>query len=239
MFRTLKRLIPTSFKNNLKEKLGVPSQAHCFKQLKSLGYQPKLVLDIGAYEGNWATSFLSIFPKTNILMVEGQEGKKSILQQKTIDNPQLEYQIALLGSSEQNVEFNIYETASSVLKENNETDAKTENRTLTTLDLLIGNTHFENADFIKIDTQGYELEILKGAEKTMQQAEFILLEVSLIDVYKNCPLVAEVITYMQAKGFVMYDICSIMRRPFDKALYQSDFLFIKETSPFRAVKRWG
>lgn len=239
MLSLLKRFIPALFKNKLKEKLGVPDQEYSFKSLKKLSYQPKLVLDIGAYEGNWATSFLTVFPKAKILMLEGQKSKKDILRQKSAANKQLEFRIALLGSAEQEVEFNIYETASSVLKEDNETGAKVEIRTLTTLDQLTINTPFAQPDFIKIDTQGYELEILKGAEKTMQYAEFVLLEVSLIDIYKGCPLVAEVMAFMQAKSFVLYDICSLMRRPFDNALYQSDFLFVKESSPFRADKRWN
>lgn len=239
MLSLLKSFIPALFKNKLKEKLGVPDQEYSFKSLKKLSYQPKLVLDIGAYEGNWATSFLTVFPKAKILMLEGQKSKKDILRQKSAANKQLEFRIALLGSAEQEVEFNIYETASSVLKEDNETGAKVEIRTLTTLDQLTINTPFAQPDFIKIDTQGYELEILKGAEKTMQYAEFVLLEVSLIDIYKGCPLVAEVMAFMQAKSFVLYDICSLMRRPFDNALYQSDFLFVKESSPFRADKRWN
>ncbi len=238
MLSLLKRVIPAILKKKLKEKLGVPAQENTFKRLKKLGYQPKLVLDIGAYEGNWAESFLTVFPEAKILMLEGQEGKRNLLQQKTAANKHLYFQIALLGSAENKVEFNIYETASSVLKENNETGAKTEIRTLTTLDKAIINTPFTKADFIKIDTQGYELEILKGAEKTMQQAEFILLEVSLIDIYENCPMVAEIMAFMQSKGFVLYDICSLMRRPYDNALFQSDFLFVKETSPFRAAKQW-
>ncbi len=239
MLSLLKSFIPALFKNKLKEKLGVPSQEYSFKSLKKLGYQPKLVLDVGAYEGTWAASFSTNFPEAKILMLEGQKSKKDILQQKSAANKQLEFKIALLGSAEQEVEFNIYETASSVLKEDNETGAKTEIRTLTTLDQLTINTPFAQPDFIKIDTQGYELEILKGAEKTMQHTQFILLEVSLIDIYKGCPMVAEVMVFMQAKGFVLYDICSLMRRPFDDALYQSDFLFVKENSPFRANKRWN
>jgi len=238
MLSLLKRVVPAILKKKLKEKLGVPDQEYTFKRLKNLGYQPKLVLDIGAYEGHWAESFLTIFPEAKILMLEGQEGKRNLLQQKTAANKHLYFQIALLGSAEYEVEFNIYETASSVLKENNETGAKTEIRMLTTLDKSIINTPFTKADFIKIDTQGYELEILKGAEKTIQQAEFILLEVSLIDIYKNCPMVAEVMAFMQSNGFVLYDICSLMRRPYDNALFQSDFLFVKETSPFRAAKQW-
>lgn len=239
MLSLLKCFIPTLLKNKLKEKLRVPDQEYSFKSLKKLGYQPKLVLDVGAYEGTWAASFLTIFPEAKILMLEGQESKKDILQQKSAVNKQLDFRIALLGSTEQEVEFNIYETASSVLKENNETGAKTEIRTLTTLDQTTINTPFAQPDFIKIDTQGYELEILKGAEKTIQHAQFILLEVSLIDIYKSCPLVAEVMAFMQTNGFVLYDICSLMRRPFDKALYQSDFLFVRENSPVRADKRWS
>lgn len=238
MFKLLKNFIPSIFKNTLKEKLGVPGQAYTFKRLKKLGYQPKLILDIGAYEGNWAASFLAVFPEVNILMIEGQEGKRALLQQKTNANPKLDFRIALLGSAAREVEFNIYETASSVLKEDNETGAVIEKRTLTTLDAITINTPFKQADFIKIDTQGYELEILKGGEKTLQQAEFILLEVSMIDVYKNCPMVAEVMAFMLTKGFVLYDICALMHRPYDNALYQSDFLFIKKASSFRAAKRW-
>ena len=238
MLQILKRFIPTSLKNKLKEKLGVPGQEYTFKRLKKAGYQPKLVLDIGAYEGSWAISFSTIFPKVKILMLEGQESKKDTLQQKSAVNKQLDFKIALLGSAEKKVEFNIYETASSVLKENNETGARIEIRTLTTLDNITINTAFAQPDFIKIDTQGYELEILKGAEKTIQHTQFILLEVSLIDIYKSCPLVSEVVAFMQAKGFVLYDICSLMHRPLDKSLYQSDFLFVKEDSNFRANKRW-
>lgn len=238
MLKILQQFIPASLKNKLKKELGVPDQEYTFKRLKTLGYQPKLALDIGAYEGNWAASFSAIFSEAKIMMLEGQESKRIILQQKATANKQLDFRIALLGSAEQEVEFNIYETASSVLKENNETNAKTEIRTLATLDQLLINTPFAQPDFIKIDTQGYELEILKGAEKTIQQAVFILLEVSLIDIYKNCPLVAQVIAYMQTLDFVLYDICSLMRRPYDKALYQSDFLFVKEASPFRANKQW-
>ncbi|MVN20621.1 FkbM family methyltransferase [Mucilaginibacter arboris] len=239
MLQLLKRLFPVTLKNKLKEKLGVPDQEYTFKRLKKLGYQPKLVLDIGAYEGNWANLFLTVFPEAKIMMVEGQESKRGLLNQKTVANKQLDFNISLLGSAEKEINFNIYDTASSVLKEHNETGAKIEIRTLTTLDKLIANTPFAQPDFIKIDTQGFELEILKGAEQTIQLAQFILLEVSMIDIYKDCPLAAEVMAFMQTKGFVLYDICSLMRRPLDKALFQSDFLFIKESAEFRADKRWS
>ncbi|RYY08095.1 MAG: FkbM family methyltransferase [Sphingobacteriaceae bacterium] len=239
LLNAIQRFVPQTFKIKLKEKLGVPSQLSTFQRLQKSGYQPKICLDIGAYEGSWATSFLTIFPDTEILMIEAQQHKQSILKQQTATYSKLDYRIALLGAAKKEVAFNIYETASSVLKENNETGALVETRTLTTLDNLVTDTIFTQADFIKIDTQGYELEILKGAKNTLQHTEFILLEVSMIDIYQNCPLIADVFEFMNHIGFVLYDICDLMRRPYDKALYQSDFLFIKHTSPLRAVKRWN
>ena len=91
---------------------------------------------------------------------------------------------------------------------------------------------------IKLDTQGYELEVLKGGENTFKNAKAVLMEVSLLDIYKDSPLVSDVVAYMAERNFFLYDICSLMRRPLDGALYQSDFLFIKKDSELRNNKRW-
>ena len=200
---------------------------------------PKVCLDIGAYQGTWTLDLKGIFPATAILMLEGQSEKEEALKKLKEQFSDVDYRIALLGAQESSVTFQKYETASSVLTEHHATGATTETIKLQLLDKLVEKTPFENPDLIKIDTQGYELEILKGGEKTLLSAEFVLLEVSMLDIYKNGPLVADVIAFMNARGFVLYDICSLMRRPLDKALFQSDFLFAKENSVFRKDKRWS
>jgi FkbM family methyltransferase len=234
----LKNLVPAKFKKDLRDKLGVPSQEQSFKNLKALEYSPKYCLDIGAYEGNWAREFKSVFPDCAITMFEGQLAKEPALLQTQKELTNVDYKIALLGAAETTVTFNIYETASSVLAEHYDTNAKTEKRNLTTLDLLLKDNKIK-PDFMKVDTQGYELEILKGGSETLKHAEFVLLEVSFLDIYVNAPLVADTIAFMKERGFVVYDICTLMKRPLDKALFQSDFLFIKETSKFRENKKWS
>jgi hypothetical protein len=82
------------------------------------------------------------------------------------------------------------------------------------------------------------LEVLYGATNSLVHAEFCLLEVSLIDLGGE-PLLAEVVFFMDEKGFQTYDICQFMRRPFDKAVYQIDMLFVKKNSRFVASKRWN
>ncbi|QXU42329.1 hypothetical protein [Pedobacter sp. D749] len=124
IYKMIRRLIPNRFVNNLKNQFGVPNQKSSLLNLKKLGFNPVNILDIGAYEGNWALEMKSIFPKSNILMIEAQEAKREILLEKSKLIKNSSVVIALLGATEKEVEFNIYETASSVYKEDNKTNAK-------------------------------------------------------------------------------------------------------------------
>jgi FkbM family methyltransferase len=144
----LKRLIPEKSKRILKEKLGVPSQEASFKNIRKLGFSPKSCLDIGAYEGFWTHDFKRIFPDCSVMMFEGQVLKEPALRNIKKEYKDVDYKIALLGANKTNVSFNIYETASSVLAEHNDTNAKIETRTLVTLDEQLKTSGFEKPDLI-------------------------------------------------------------------------------------------
>jgi hypothetical protein len=118
------------------------------------------------------------------------------------------------------------------------TNAEIESRKLTTLDTIVDQKAIDGSVLIKIDTQGYELEILKGATQFLQKADVVLLEVSLLNIYIDSPLVDEVMFFMKEKGFYLYDICSIIRRPLDGALYQSDFIFVTKNFLNRDSTKW-
>lgn len=47
-----------------------------------------------------------------------------------------------------------------------------------------------------LDVQGYELEVLKGASKTLKNIEYILCEVNRAELYKGCPMVEEIDSYL-------------------------------------------
>ena len=95
----------------------------------------------------------------------------------------------------------------------------------------------DSADFIKIDVQGYELEVLRGGKETLTKAQAILIELSLIEINAGAPLLDEALSFMKAAGFVAYDILEIHRRPLDGAMNQIDVLFVREESLLRADKR--
>jgi hypothetical protein len=66
----------------------------------------------------------------------------------------------------------------------------------------------------------------------------ILVEVNLLDIHKDVPLVAEIITWLNARHWVAYDICGLTRRPLDKTLWQVDMIFVPHNSSLRSDKRW-
>ena len=93
-------------------------------------------------------------------------------------------------------------------------------------------------DLVKLDIQGFELEALLGAEKIFGKTELFILEVSLFPFLPGWPLAREVISFMSARGYELYDICGSSRRPLDGALGQLDVAFVKGNGMFRQSAEW-
>ena len=91
--------------------------------------------------------------------------------------------------------------------------------------------------FLKIDAQGYELEILRGATNVLEKAEAVLLEIAIIEINEQAPLLHDVVQFMKDISFVTYDIVEIHRRPLDGALNQIDVIFVREESALIYDKR--
>lgn len=65
-----------------------------------------------------------------------------------------------------------------------------------------------DCDFLKIDVQGGELDVLKGAPAALDKAIVVHCEVEFSHVYKDQPLFGEVDAHLRAAGFEMIDIVS-------------------------------
>jgi FkbM family methyltransferase len=61
--------------------------------------------------------------------------------------------------------------------------------------------YIEGYDFLTIDVQGFELEVLRGARNTLKNIKWILLEVNREEGYENCALVEEIDTFLQKYNF--------------------------------------
>jgi FkbM family methyltransferase len=61
-------------------------------------------------------------------------------------------------------------------------------------------------DFVKIDTQGAELNILKGAGAYLDSVIGLELEVEFLDLYKDQPLFSDIDSFVRKKGFELFDL---------------------------------
>jgi FkbM family methyltransferase len=231
----IKKFIPSRYKRTIKEQLGVPSLHWSLQNMKQLGFTPEFVVDVGAYEGYWTRDFLEVYPETKILMLEAQSSKEEKLKAVCREFNNAHYHIALLSPEDgKELSFIESETASHITGEVVDGAKKLKGEAL---DQLLERKQLPFPDFLKLDVQGFELEVLKGGSKSVAHAQFCILEVSLLDL-DGTPMMLEVMNYMDGKGFQAYDICQFMRRPLDQALYQIDLLFIKKDSNLIASKRW-
>lgn len=56
-------------------------------------------------------------------------------------------------------------------------------------------------NFINIDVQGFELEVFRGARKTLKNIDYIMTEVNRAELYENCALVEDIDEYLGKFGF--------------------------------------
>lgn len=61
-------------------------------------------------------------------------------------------------------------------------------------------------NFLYVDAQGYDLEVLKGASETLRHIKYVIAEVNRDEVYVGCSQLDEMIAFMEARGF---DLCNL------------------------------
>lgn len=216
-----------------------PDMTASFGVLASWGYRPGFVVDVGAYEGEWTRLFRRTFPEARSLMVEPLPAKQVLLAAQCSRSPgRTRLSGELLGATDgAPVEFFEMETGSSVLPELGDVPRTVVTREITRLDTVLeSHADWGSPDFLKLDVQGFELEVLKGATRCVEGCDFVLLETSLLPYNDGAPLLAEVVAHLAGLDFTAIDFCSQLRRG-DGALVQTDLLLLNQASPL--VRSWA
>lgn len=91
----------------------------------------------------------------------------------------------------------------------------------------------ERVDVLKLDVQGSELTVLKGATELLKEVSFVQFEASVVEYNKGGSCFYEVDEYLRQHGFFFYDFGDVMRNPGlfqSPAVGQYDALYIRPTS---------
>ena len=70
-----------------------------------------------------------------------------------------------------------------------------------------------NIDLLKIDTQGNELNVLKGSKKLLKNIKFIKLELMLYDYYEKSYSISDIELFLKKFNFKIFNILEVQQNP--------------------------
>jgi FkbM family methyltransferase len=197
-----------------------------------------IILDVGANTGQFAQSVRKAGFKGKIFSFEPLAEAYKLLQGKTgIDKNWSAEKIGLGdfdGESVINVSQNL--VSSSILNiKKGHTDAEPDSKyvaqekiTIRKLDSIFDKYEQEgNGVFLKIDTQGFEKEVVLGAAKSMAKITGIQVEMSLVECYDGEMMYEDLKTLIESFGFELYYLEPGFSDPVTGKLMQVDGIFFK------------
>lgn len=178
-----------------------------------------VVIDVGAADGSTAEYFHNQLSGSSVIAFEPNPAMHAQLSERLDKYPTVKIKKVALGSaagvgvlsttannvssSLLNIATDVNTTVSSVLAQQLEVVARPEVNisTLDTETADIGKIHL-----LKLDVQGYEIEVLRGGTNTLQKTKFVLAEMSTHKIYNNGCSYHELDEFLRNNGFRLVDI---------------------------------
>jgi len=176
-----------------------------------------LVFNVGANAGQFAQQLRSSGYDREIISFEPMSAAFDLLKEAARADSGWKVKQCALGSEEGTSEINVSGNSwSSSLLDMAQAHAKAapesvyvtrESIDVKTLDAVY--SEYATGDtrpFLKIDTQGYTEQVLAGAERSLEKINGIFVEMSLVELYLDEPLVGDVVKMLYEKGFSLVAI---------------------------------
>lgn len=194
-------------------------------------HQVGIVLDIGANDGRYGCEIREAGWRGPIVSIEPQPAAFSRLQEcVSKDSKWTAHQLGL-GGENTTLRMNIHQmdVLSSFLEKHEELENSSSidvevRRTDGILDELL--TGYKRP-FVKIDTQGFEMEILKGFGDRAKDVVGWQLEMCVEPLYQNQPRMEEIIAYMRTLGFSLWRVLPGFRDPVTLQAHELDGIFFR------------
>jgi FkbM family methyltransferase len=189
------------------------------------------VIDVGASSGLWFAKARRHLPHARGLLIEAlADPHEPGLRALKAHDPLVEYVIAAAGDHEGEVHFDAkdpfggaasyepFEVGDIVVP-------------MTTIDSEVDSRRLPGPFLIKLDTHGFEAEILLGAGATLGSTVALVIEAYNFDLRPGSFRFADLCSFLEPRGFRSIDLADPMRRPTDDVLWQMDLVFAQANRP--------
>jgi FkbM family methyltransferase len=193
--------------------------------LRYLASEPKTIIDVGVSHGT--KNLYDAFPDLPFILIDPQKGGENLLTQKP-----KEYTFIQKGLGAEPGVMTLNESASqsSFVERDGVFDGDyptvdTYDVEITTLANIVEELNPEPPFGIKIDTEGFELEVLKGMNGIFDKVDFLICETSIRRVYKDSYQFSELVAFLAEHGLLFYNILNDVApwpRYYDTVFLQKD-----------------
>lgn len=210
--------------------------------LRSLGYDPKVVIDAGANVGTWTQMCYTVFPAASYHLIEPQPACVERLATLVQRIPRSEFhRVALTSPGVSTVWMSGAGTTGAwVTEERAEHDATEIVCPATTLDeLLSKRISVHDRALLKLDLESHELAALMGSNELLPMLEVVITEVHFYPIGPiGGPILADMVAFFQTRDFELYDIACLSQRPRDMRLRMGDVVFVRRDSSLFGDRSW-
>ncbi len=200
---------------------------------------PATVIDVGANRGQFALDVEAALPAARVISFDPMPDAVAIHRRLFAGNPRVTVRPVALGSAPGTATLHRSgrDDSSSLLPIGEAQTALfpgteergTEPIAVTTLDLALADEVLAGPVLCKLDVQGFELEVLRGATDTLTRVRWVYAECSFEELYDGQPLADEIVAFLLASGFHLTGIGDTTRA--GGRIVQADLLFEQQVGP--------
>ncbi len=201
-----------------------------FLRIKTKNIPISTVIDIGASNGRWSRVAYKYYPTAFFFLIEANKIHEKGLQafKKYIKNS--DFVLKAAGDIRGECLFEASAPFGGVASHFDQIGEGWIKTQMTTVDFEVEQHHLNAPFLLKLDTHGFEIPILKGAEKSLERTNILIIEAynfKIIEERNDCLLFYELCKYLETKGFRPIDLIDPKFRAKDQSLWQMDIVFIR------------
>jgi len=210
----LKRLYSDSYphlKNiSIQRPIGQIHQDYLINLRDNFGFTPNVTYDVGACVLHWTTIAKEVWPNSQYILLEAMEESEELFQETNhpyhigvfsdVDDKEITFykNVTFPGGNSYYMENPQHSSMASVLFENPANQFK---RKTITLDTVRRMKNLPFPDLLKIDVQGCEVDILRGATEILQNVKHLIVELQHVEYNIGAQMCDDSIPIIEAMGF--------------------------------------